>query len=486
MAEVANASSLPNPNAAQGKSQRTPSAAQGQQKRNNRNRRNYTQSMPQIDGTVSDSVVNPTVSPRSKKQAKQRQSVASAVPNQNGNMGKAIAQKARPVSMGGPLLPATPAKEQAYAGPTFHASPAPSALPVPKFFSRSVPNVADQSSLQARMEAEKTEEKQEPEQTSSPESDVVAPVPQDAVQSPLDLFFKADQEEKHKSRSGSNTLSPEMAVRQPPATEPRNPFHQTGKSIYIRELDGNDDDMPSPRTVPPKNRPVLAERARSSPGMVPQSPQTDEQREAYTKSLKDLLFNNMNGLPQPARTPPQTQQRAQSDAQAFHTPSPFNRLPSGPTTPAPSTEQQNHYALHYGNRKLSPLFKAARNDTPPRPSGLRQEVQNGHSAPATNQQQPPRQMPQIDPNSFSRDYLNQHIRNPHTTSLPDLPIANGASSNPSAASLSGASVPSNPPIQRGVQAGGQASSASPRTGGSHDIRSMEDNLRRILNLNVQG
>jgi hypothetical protein len=37
-------------------------------------------------------------------------------------------------------ISATPARNQgAYAGPTFHASPAPSALPIPKFLSRSVP-----------------------------------------------------------------------------------------------------------------------------------------------------------------------------------------------------------------------------------------------------------------------------------------------------------------------------------------------------------
>ena len=38
---------------------------------------------------------------------------------------------------------ATPIKaQQAYAGPTFHHSPAPSALPIPSFYSKSVPNVS--------------------------------------------------------------------------------------------------------------------------------------------------------------------------------------------------------------------------------------------------------------------------------------------------------------------------------------------------------
>lgn len=375
-----------------------------------------------------------------------------------------------------PAILATPAKEQAYAGPTFQASPAPSSLPVPRFFSRSVPNAAGQPSLQARMEGEKTPEKQE----SSPEPDIVKPVSREAQQSPLDLLFHADQAEKRKSRSGSSMLSPEMATRRLPATEPRNPFQQGGRSLFLKELDGESEEMPSPRTVPP-TRPAPAERSHSSPGGIPQSPAEANQREAYTQSLKDLLFNNVNGAAPPNATPPQ---RAQSDAQAFNTPSPFNRPTSGPTTPAPSTEQQNHYALHYGNRNLSPLFKAARNETPTRPSGLRQEVPNGSPSHATEAQQPPRQMqPQIDPNSFSRDYLNQQIRSSQPALLPQHPFANGVASNNSSTSFSG---PSQSIHQQGVPAGYQGPTAPPKMSEPRDIRSMEDDLRRMLKLNVLG
>ncbi|KAK3113121.1 hypothetical protein LTR53_009885, partial [Teratosphaeriaceae sp. CCFEE 6253] len=191
---------------------------------NNRNRRKPSSQIPQIDGTVSDSVMNPTASPNAKRQSKQRQSVASIGPGpaSQGGMDRATAARARPVSLGGPLLPMTPAKEQAYAGPTFHASPAPSSLPVPKFFSRSVPNIL--GPLQSRMDGDTTPEKQE----SSPEAAIVNPVvPQEAVLSPLDLFFKADKEEKQRSYSNGGMLSPDMAARRPvPATEPRNLFQQ--------------------------------------------------------------------------------------------------------------------------------------------------------------------------------------------------------------------------------------------------------------------
>lgn len=481
MTEVAG-SPLPNSNGTgDGKNQRTPAAAQGSQKRNNRNRRNQTQSLPQLDGTLSDNVTNPAPSPRSKKQPKQKQSAAAPVPNQNGNMGKSNCQKPRPVSMAGTMPPATPAKEQAYAGPTFHASPAPSSLPVPKFLSKSMPKTAGQPSLQARLEAEKAEGKKE---ESSPEPDVVAPVPRDAQQSPLDFFFQADKAEKQKTRSGSHLLSPQMVARQPPSTEPRNPFAQSGRSIFLQELNGDGENMPSPRTVPPQSRPPLNDRARSSPGSVTPSSHDEHDRDAYTKSLKDLLFNNGGSPQNPA--PPQ-QPRSQSDSQGFHAPSPFNRPSSGPATPAPTSaqqqqQQQNQYSLHYGNRNLSPLFKASR-ETPVRPSGLRQEVPNSHT-PTVEAQQGPRDNAHIDPNAFSRDYLNQHIKSGHTGSLPHLPFLSGSNGNVSSSSFSGSSGAQS--SQHGVQAGGPVQDASPRSSGSKDIRSMEDDLRRMLKLNVMG
>ncbi|TKA28994.1 hypothetical protein B0A50_03406 [Salinomyces thailandicus] len=482
MAEVTGASQPPDSNAAdQGKNQRTSSAAHGPQRRNNRNRRNQPQFLPQVDGTVSDNVTNPTASPRSKKQTKPKQSVAPIIHEQNASMGNANGQKPRPVSMGGPLLPATPAKEQAYAGPTFHASPAPSSLPVPKFFSKSVPNVAGQPSLQSRLDSEKAEVKKE---ESSPESDVVAPVSRDALHSPLDLFFLADKAEKQKTRSGSDLLSPQKAARQSLATGPRNPFQHSGRSVFLKELDGDSEEMPSPKTVPPGSRPPLNDRARSSPGTVPQSPKEEQDREAYTRSLKDLLFNNVNGTAQNT-TPPQ-QPHAPLGAQAPSTPSPFNRPVSGSGALAPSSEQQqqqNHYALHYGNRNLSPLFKAAR-ETPMRSSGLRQELQNGRPTPPDLQQPPQQQAQHSDANSFSRDYLNQHIRSNHTGSLPQLSSVHGINADGFSNSMSGPSA--SPDVKHGVQAVGPVGDASPRTSGNKDIRSMEDDLRRMLKLNVLG
>ncbi|KAK0997547.1 hypothetical protein LTS01_006057 [Friedmanniomyces endolithicus] len=431
------------------------------------NQSRQAQQTTQTDGTVSDSVTNPVASPNAKRQLKQRQSVASGAQAwpQQGDMGRGNGARARPVSLGGPMLPMTPAKEQAYAGPTFHASPAPSSLPVPKFFSKSVPNVA--GPLQDRMEGEKTPEKQ----ASSPEADVVSPaMPREVQQSPLDMLFKAHKEEKQRS------FSNEMAARRPmPSTEPRNLFQRCGKNVFLHKLDGNNEEMPSPKTVPGNERPAPVERAHSSPSVRPLSGADNEQRAAHTKSLKDLLFNNVNGVQAPQNTPAQPQRRLQPDVHSFNAPSPFNRpaSSSGPSTPAYSN-QTNHYGLQYGNRNLSPMFNAARKETPTRPSSLRQELPKSEPLASPSQGPPqPRQMPQSDSNSFARDFLNQQAQHARPTSLPHLPFSPNA--------------PPSGSVQRGVSGGDGTAFPSPRTNnGAQDLRSMEDDIKRMLRLNVSG
>ena len=96
----------------------------------------------------------------------------------------------------------TPTLSQAYAGPTFHASPAASSLPMPKFFqrslSKSVPENTQAKSLTAFVDSEVSEE------IPSPESSEPSPIREKAErrhqrareESPLDIFFRADREEK--------------------------------------------------------------------------------------------------------------------------------------------------------------------------------------------------------------------------------------------------------------------------------------------------
>jgi len=437
--------------------QQPPSAAQAKRNRPPR-KHNHNNSVPRLDGAVSDNVSN--ANPRSKKpprQQQQRQSVAAgAGPAQNGHTAHVNGnERARPASVGGPMLPhTTPGKEKAYAGPTFQASPAASRLPMPsKFFSKSVPSAAPPGSMQARLEGEKT-----PEEASSPEQDTVSPSqtrPEAGLASPLDMFFNADKAEREKR--GSATLSPASAANRRPVDQ-KSPFQASERSVFMQELD--DQPMLSPKTAIQNQRPQVGERAHSSPGIVPQS---NGDFGASTQALKDMLFKNLNSPP-PVSTPPRDQ-RPQSSGSGSESPSPFQRPGSGygPSTPDP---QQNY---HYGNRNLSPMFKAARAETPTRPSNLRQQYG----------QSPYQQYPQYgqSPDDFSRGYLDQHIRSSMPTQPPPGLISNRNS-------VSSESRPG--PPQRQSSTNGTNGASGPLQTANRDVQDMSNDLRRMLNLNALG
>ncbi|GAB7362344.1 hypothetical protein MBLNU230_g2670t1 [Neophaeotheca triangularis] len=539
----------PNNNNNSNKGQRTPSAAQQQQgqtkPRNNRKKPNqsFSQGQPDYSGSMSDSVTNPQSSRQTP--AKQRQSVPYNSAQQIGQNMPSAQKNNRPASMGGSMLPTTPAKEQAYAGPTFQASPAASSLPMPKFFSKSVPNAAPQGtqpSLAGRMEGEKT-----PEQKVSPGPDHVSPsgVQQ---QSPLDMFFKADKAEKDRKRSqAGGMLSPENATRAPPATEPRNPFAQNGRSVFLSELDGDSDNAPSPKTVGPKETRPSQSRAQSSPGQVPQvdgARNIEEEKEAMTRSLKAMLMTG-DAPASPTQTPPpqqpqQSSHRAQNLGQPFGTPSPPTTRPN-PAGPPSSEAQSQHYALQYGNKNLSPLFRSTRtggngngldSQTPSRPSSLRQEVDNtpssnsipfpafaniggasgmsprvsnasgqghGYASPQqAHQPQPQSQQPyqqhhsqrfpsqqgpqqnrqsgHMDPYIFSRQFLDQSVRD--SGPPPQLPFSHPQQQPHQ--------QPQQQPLQSYSNQISESTAPSQHTNGSapgKDVSAMEDSLRRMLKLN---
>lgn len=505
-------SDSPNPSAPQSNNQRTPSA---QQKRGNHNQRSRKNN-PNYDGAVSDGfVAHAPGSPHSRKTPKQRQQSLAIGQQNSNNMGGSV-QKPRPISVAGPNMAAnSPAKDQIYAGAKFQDSPAASSLPMPKFFSRSLPrDAAGRNTLQAKLAQERG---QTAGNGSSPESDSASPVPQpprNAQQSPLDFFFQADRAEKEKHRSESISKSPQFArggAQAPtPASAVRNPLQQPGRNVFLSELDGDDSDRLSPRTA----RPPFEHRAQSSPGAPAQLTPSESDRQAKTQSLKNILWSTTAN---PSSTPPASLSRNNSGSQTpdafFGSPSPFQRS-SGPSTPQPTTEQQqNHYSLHYGNRNLSPLFKAARSDTPPqpqpqfqpqpRPSSLRQELGSDQAFNANQpsldfrHQHAPYQGSN-DHSAFARSYLNEQIRSSGPAQMPELPWQSGpkpvhASSgtqmpnNPSSGSVSIPVQPVN--AQHGVPASGTSASESgnstPRSGGgSRDIDAMNNDLRRMLKLNV--
>ncbi|KAM3417176.1 hypothetical protein BST61_g5437 [Cercospora zeina] len=428
--------------------------------------------------------MNPAASPRHRNNKQRQNSGAAQGRQQQDNMGQGNAPRGRPISYAGGRVPATPAKEQAYAGPTFQASPAASALPMPKF-SKSVPSAAARGSLSARLAAEKASDSEQ----SSPEADVVAPVapPQEVLNSPLDLFFKADREEKARSASQSQSQSQRP---HPSFSEHRNSFVQASRSALLDELN-RDSAMPSPRTVPPNNgRPPMGHRAVSSPGAAqPHADAVEEERRTRTQNLKAMLFSAAirpsNQPNNQARTP----SGSNTPNNHFHSPSPFNqqgqlsqpRSSSGPTTPQPNycEQQQQHdnYSLHYGNRNLSPLFMASRTDTPPRPSSLRQEMAsetsiNADSAVALGDP--------YSPNTFARNYLNHTARTAGPAEMPQLPFNN----HPAAfhgPTIGSSTQPVN--AQHGVpEQAANTTSSAPRSNELRDMSAESAELRRMLKI----
>lgn len=121
--------------------------------------------------------------------------------------GNPLGSQTAPISTGIQLagLPVSPRTSAApntvaYAGPTFHASPAPSALPIPSFYSKSVPVSSGDIRGTARTETNLHE-------SSTPPSAVTGNHQFQSLDSPLDVFFRADREEKARARSASSAYA---------------------------------------------------------------------------------------------------------------------------------------------------------------------------------------------------------------------------------------------------------------------------------------
>jgi hypothetical protein len=424
------------------------------------------------------------------------------------------------------LPTATPAKKaMAYAGPTFHASPAASALPVPRFFSKSVPADTKSSSLQTRLEEDEDGAGQ------SPTEDNAALAPEVREESPLDVFFKADREERAKRKSGLLTPTSKLerldsydsASSVPSRHHSRQPSNGSGRGMFAMELDGTGIQSSShtnvlkPRSVEhqPSQRSVTAPSG--GYGSKANSMADDEK----TASLRNML-NSISSPQQPLPTPPaDTGPTPSEPASRFHTPSPFYNRPSsvpgkdvGLSTPPSLPNGRTDTELHYGNRNLSPFFKAVQGDSVKRSSSLRHEVSDPAAGNTFDTQRqmgpemgtPTRSAPQkMDASAISRNYLNFHIHS--APSMPELPLQRRQSlvnsqayrgpvtelpaNAPKQFPTHRSAVQSTPNISQGVSSNPIpsqfSSSAVPRTSSaSPDIRSMENDLRRLLNLNGAG
>jgi len=219
----------------------------------------------------------------------------------------------------------------AYAGPTFHASPAPSALPIPSFYSKSVPDSPEARGVKA---VKGPQLKKDTPQPNNLFTSPAANNPFQREESPLDFFFRADREEKARARSASSTQTTLAATGpfQPPLESPRSsqtppalPTHSrprqghssrmSANGMFAMELDGEPDagTVYGPAFSTPYADRIHAARASSQPlKSTGQSFHDPQQSIDRSEALKAYLFSGhplpspnepMSGGVGPAHTP---------------------------------------------------------------------------------------------------------------------------------------------------------------------------------------
>lgn len=386
---------------------------------------------------------------------------------------------------------------QAYAGPTFHASPAPSSLPIPRFFSKSVPDVNRKDSLKAMMEEELSEKSSEKsEESPTLISAQRASERQVREESPLDIFFRADREEKNKKRQSSDcgVTASNLGNAPPPAIDSleqgqklplqaytrhhsRQPTDPSVGGLFAMEMDGSASPSNTNRQALPTTNHSNGDITR--PGSAPSnfmaaSGHDEEQIKARTLALKNLLLS-----PPPQRP---TTSPARSSAPGFGngtvaslSPSPVPRRPppsratsgpfaAGPANTPPSTG--SHIYHHASFPFLQQSLAAAANGSPrPRPpsSNLRQEV-----TPSTTP---------------IRAELASHPSAPTPSRISNPYVPTTTAQNNHNVHLNGNTKP---------LASTYASAQPYNNGGAFptrevgSVKSMEDDLRRILKIEILG
>lgn len=197
----------------------------------------------------------------------------------------------------------------AFAGATFHASPAPSALPIPSFLAK-----ANNDSPVSR---DAKDILQEP---SPPATDTEVPTPYRPTstanphESPLDFMFRAHREEKERRRresfhgqqsKGYRTTSPSLQSPFELSSSPKAPsslqahhFKQQHIGIGTSELDGTPGRPMGPAFSTPYHERIKAARgaaSKSIPEHAPQRPHGSDVTEDPTEALKKFLFSG-NGM----------------------------------------------------------------------------------------------------------------------------------------------------------------------------------------------
>ena len=213
---------------------------------------------------------------------KKRNNFATSSPAANANKHRQTASQ--------PMVNSPPRAQDSprYAGPTFHASPAPSALPIPTFFSKSVPASGFPHSRETEDESQ-----DEPGQ-STPSKPKSVPLEQSEVgePSPLDFLFKAARDARNAAGSIPNGNGQSRQGSPVPQRQPSQPDGVPG-SVFPFELENNESKsiQIGPSFATPYKERMNALRSSSSPSPSNDRCLDEEQLKAKSDALKGLLFN---------------------------------------------------------------------------------------------------------------------------------------------------------------------------------------------------
>lgn len=259
---------------------------------------------PSVRGQVSRSIGN--LGAQKSTPNKNRNSLPNGSPQQR-KLSATPRSNQRPISL-------TPGKQnttplQAYAGPTFHASPAASSLPLPRFYSKSVPNVHKTSNMQADMREAAELSSDQSEDSPTPAFAQCVGEEQRREESPLDIFFNADREQKerqrleqHVSSSGQQFSNGSPALVRPP-NHTRHSTTGSQGGLFPMELENRESAKASHEKAfsdPTTNGSVKKEPEFQQSGDAVETPQESEQRRAKTVALKKLLMSSVPTTTAPA------------------------------------------------------------------------------------------------------------------------------------------------------------------------------------------
>lgn len=280
-----------------------------------------------------------------------------------------------PLSAGMPSArPMNTPSTAAYAGSTFHASPAPSALPIPSFYSKSVPESPGLRGLRGLKDNSSASHLATPPSVKTPAKKF------QREESPLDIFFNADRAEKERARSAISYQSAANGPFQPPAGSPRSSQtppasrsqtrSQTNQSkrisgsgmFVMEELDGEENTATpfGPAFSTPYSERINAARSakQSTQFSTPPSNLSQQSHSQNTDALKAYLFSDPSPL-----SPTGTTSTAGSSYQSQYT------SHGGPKSAGLPPRPQYNNTIFNSESRLANVPR-----TSARSSGLRQEV----------------------------------------------------------------------------------------------------------------